>query len=111
MKYAEKDNKGNITYTETSDRKKCLTYKEFLNFKNSTNFEKYSISYGTDTKYNLFNNKLVGYFWLTFKQYPEYIQDIGKLHEMYGRGVDVEVLRTRIDNVLELNVRAYNNFR
>ena len=107
MKYAIKDENGNITYIEKSDRKKCLTYTELEKVLNETNLNKYKISNGTDSKFLGTNNR--SYFWILFKNYAEYPIDIAKIHELFGMGIEIETFKID-NNTSELYIRAYKDF-
>ena len=108
MKYATKDKDGNITYTEVSDRKKCLTYNEFKKFIDETDFGKHIINRGTDSKFLGTNNN--NYFWALFNNYSTYPMDIAKLHEWFGRGVEVETYFMD-KNISEVYIRAYKSWK
>ena len=108
MKYAEKDENGNIVIREISDRKKCLTYAEWQYILKETQMKNHEYLSGTDVK--IVDGKNISYFWCKFNHYAGYPLTVAEIHSKYGRGVEVNTADIGYPN-MELQIRAYNDFR
>ena len=109
MKYATKDENGNITYHEISDKKKCLTYKEWQEILNETTFKDHTYSNGSDYYCNS-EGKRINYFWAKFNHYARFPFLVAEIHSRFGRGVEIETTDIGYPNY-ELRIRAYSNFK
>ena len=107
-KQAYRDKDGTIKYIEISDRKKCLTYAEWQYILKETQMKNHEYLSGSDVK--IVDGKNISYFWCKFNHYAGFPLTVAEIHSKYGRGVEVTTLDIGYPNI-ELQIRAYNDFR
>lgn len=84
-KQAYRDENGNIKYRVISDRKKCITLKEFHEILNIQPFQNAIFSSGREFR------KGNPYYFARFNHWAGFPLVVAEIHSKFGRGVEVEV--------------------
>ena len=94
------DEKGHVKHREISDRKKCLSRKEFLQVVNGTPFKNHVYMTGKAH----FDNNL--YHFASFNHWAGFPLVIVEINSMYGKGVEI-ILNTKENPSCTMFIRAY----
>lgn len=92
-----------------TDRKQALTYEEVQKVTELLN-ELTEVKV-TFTDYKFEGNKKYHFYGLRIKKFPSFPQAIGRIHEMYGRKIDIQttyVSGKDSEDYLDLYIRGYS---
>ena len=91
--------------------KKCLTKRELLEWLNKAHLSDHVV--GDKKNYTLksYTRYKETFFRIEFNEYPEYVVDIGLLHEMFGRDIDVRTYWGENHQTQLCDVRAYSDLK
>ena len=89
----------------SNDKKKALTYEEFKEVKKI--FESVTEIIITKRNDKRIDNKIVYFNCMLIKKFSEFPSIIAKVHEKFGRTVEIETYWSHEDDIIEVWFRGY----